>query len=464
MNTYRPMLAGDAKAPFSSPKWIFEIKWDGIRALSYVDEELSIRSRNVKELKDRFPELEELKELAERVVLDGEIIVMREGRVDFHAVAKRNQVTASKEIDLQRRTYPATYVVFDILERAGAPLTDKILTERKRVLKKSVKEGKHVVLSSYVEENGVAYFQAALQRGLEGIIAKKKDSRYVEGRSDSWLKIKKMKTCDCAIFGYTRGCGNRGKTFEALVLGLYDDKDPIYIGKVGTGFSQDDLEELMELFKELEVDNETIPSVDAPDMVMWLRPELVCEVGYHSVTRNVRLRISRFLGMRTDKSPKDCTLNQIISKDLGKYASMRDFSKTPEPPGGDKKEEGNIFVVQEHQARRLHYDLRLERNGVLKSWAVTKGPPEEPGIRRLAVEVEDHPLEYGWFEGTIPIREYGAGTVKIWDRGVYEPIAWDESKIEFLMQGTRLSGRYVLVRLKRSRKKDWLLLKAEDQR
>ena len=461
MNRYSPMLAGEAKAPFSSPDWIYEIKWDGIRALSYVDGELSIRSRNGKELKDRFPELEELRELAEGAVLDGEIIVMRAGMVDFQAVVKRNQVTAPKEIDRLRRTSPATYVVFDILERGGAPLIDRILIERRRVLEESVREGKHVVLSSYVEENGEAYFQAALQRGLEGIIAKKKDSRYVQGRSDNWLKIKKVKTCDCAIFGHTKGRGSRAETFGALILGLYEDSDPIYVGKVGTGFSQSDLEELMGLFKELEVDNETLPVVDAPDMVTWLRPELVCEVGYHSVTREVRLRMPRFLGMRTDKAPIDCTLDQIISKDLGEYASKRDFSMTPEPPGGDTRAVGNIFVVQEHYARRLHYDLRLERDGVLKSWAVPKGPPEKPGIRRLAVKVEDHPLEYGGFEGTILEGQYGAGTVRIWDRGVYEPIAWEEDKIEFLLQGARLSGRYVLVRLKRSGENGWLLLKAE---
>ena len=460
MNRYGPMLAGDAEAPFSSPDWIYEIKWDGIRALSYVDGDLSIRSRNGKELRDKFPELEELMDLAEGAVLDGEIIIMREGVVDFQAIAKRNQVTAPKEIDRLMRTPPSTYVVFDILERDGTPLTDRSLIERRSVLEESVREGKHVVLSSYVEEKGEDYFRAALQRGLEGIIAKKKDGRYVQGRSDNWLKIKRVKTCDCAIFGHTEGRGSRAETFGALVLGLYEEGNPIYIGKVGTGFSQSDLEELMGLFKELEMDNETLPGVDAPGMVTWLRPKLVCEVGYHSVTREVRLRMPRFLGMRTDKDPKDCALDQIISKDLREYADKRDFSKTTEPPGGDAKTVGNIFVVQEHHARSLHYDLRLERDGVLKSWAVPKGPPEKTGIRRLAVEVEDHPLEYGGFEGTIPEGQYGAGTVRIWDRGVYEPLAWGEDKIEFLLRGERLSGRYVLVRLKKAGEKDWLLLKA----
>jgi bifunctional non-homologous end joining protein LigD len=104
----------------------------------------------------------------------------------------------------------------------------------------------------------------------------------------------------------------------------------------------------------------------------------------------------------------------------------------------------------------------LEREGVLKSWAVPKGIPEEPDVKRLAVQTEDHPLAYGGFEGEIPKGQYGAGTVKIWDQGVYVAKLWETDKIEFLLQGKRLSGRYVLVRLKRGGEKNWLLLKARD--
>jgi bifunctional non-homologous end joining protein LigD len=125
--------------------------------------------------------------------------------------------------------------------------------------------------------------------------------------------------------------------------------------------------------------------------------------------------------------------------------------------------EGGAFVVHEHHARRLHYDFRLEREGVLKSWAVPKGLPEEPGEKRLAIEVEDHPLEYGEFEGTIPEGQYGAGTVKIWDKGSYEPIVWNENMIEIFVKGDRLHGRYVLTRFKKAGEKQWLILKAKDK-
>ena len=122
------------------------------------------------------------------------------------------------------------------------------------------------------------------------------------------------------------------------------------------------------------------------------------------------------------------------------------------------------FVVQEHHASRLHYDFRLERDGVLKSWAVPKGPSMNPSEKRLAIEVEDHELEYGGFEGIIPDGEYGSGAVLIWDSGTYEPTEWKDDEIQFELEGERLKGAFVLVRLKRSKKNnEWLLIKRRDE-
>jgi bifunctional non-homologous end joining protein LigD len=149
---------------------------------------------------------------------------------------------------------------------------------------------------------------------------------------------------------------------------------------------------------------------------------------------------------------------------LKEYELKRNFTQTSEPRPLVEKIQRSIFVVQEHRARRLHYDLRLERDGVLKSWAVPKAPPLEFGEKRLAVQTEDHPAEYARFEGTIPDGEYGAGTVKTWDKGSYEPIIWSEDKIEVIFQGERLKGRYILVRFKRAGEKDWLLFKVTVKR
>ena len=468
---YKPMLAKVAPDAFTDKNWIFEIKWDGFRAIAYVEKPFSLKSRNEKELKQNFPELEELTRLGSNIVVDGEIIVMHEGKPDFQTLLERGQAVSKGEIERQTRRAPVTYIVFDILEKEGKPLTKLPLMERKKILKDSLKEGDRVLLCDYIEEKGEAYFKLVLEKGLEGVVAKQKDSCYEEGlRTGSWLKIKKLKTCDCVIFGYTKGEQSRGKTFGALVLGLYDNGKPVYVGKVGTGFTEQMLGILIDKFEKIKTDVEPFRP-ESGDRVTWLEPKLVCEVAYQVATRDMRLRMARFKRLRDDKSPSECTIDQIMenkkmdntaSEKLSEYASKRHFQETPEPKGGEKKEEKLIFVVQEHHARALHWDLRLESGGVLKSWAIPKGMPQSTRERRLAVETEDHPLEYASFEGEIPKGQYGAGTVKITDKGHYESKFWDKDKIEFTLNGQQLKGRYILVRLKKADAKDWLLLKGKE--
>jgi len=470
---YKPMLAKVADKAFTDKDWIFEIKWDGFRAITYIDEALSVKSRNEKELKYSFPELAELTHLARNLVVDGEIVVMQAGKPDFQALLERGQAVSAREIERLSGETSATYIVFDVLEKDGKPLTRLPLMERKKILKDSLAEGKNVLISDFIEENGEAYYKLAVDKGLEGVMAKKKDSQYEEGlRSESWLKIKELKTCDCVIFGYRSGQKSREATFGSLVIGLYDSEGkPVYVGNVGTGFTEEMLRTLTDKFETLKTTSNPPFTVEMEEMVTWLEPELVCEVAYQVVTRDMRLRMPRFKRLRDDKAPLECTLNQIaankktdpsISKKLSSYASKRNFKETPEPRGSEDEGKKIIFVVQEHHARRLHYDLRLEKDGVLKSWAVPKGIPQSSGERRLAMQVEDHPYEYAGFEGTIPEGQYGAGTVKIWDKGTYEPKLWEDDKIEFTLNGQTLKGRYVLVRLKRAKEDNaWLLLKGK---
>jgi bifunctional non-homologous end joining protein LigD len=156
---------------------------------------------------------------------------------------------------------------------------------------------------------------------------------------------------------------------------------------------------------------------------------------------------------------------------LADYKAKRDFGKTPEPGPKRGKAKGNSFVIQKHAARRTHFDFRLEHDGVLKSWAVTKGPSLDPGQKRLAVMTEDHPLEYGGFEGVIPKGEYGGGPVMLWDEGTWEPIGDPEEglakgDLKFRLHGSRLKGDWVLVRMKKDRTggklENWLLIKKRD--
>jgi DNA ligase D-like protein (predicted ligase)/DNA ligase D-like protein (predicted 3'-phosphoesterase) len=463
MRKYEPMLAKAASKPFTSGDWIFEIKWDGVRAISYVGETLSIRSRNNVELVDKFPELMELKDLASNTILDGEIVVIRDRKSDFQILIERTKARLPGDIEFMSRRYPATYIVFDVLEKDGKPLISLPLIERKRLLVSYVKESPKVILSVFVEENGEAYYTAALEKGVEGIMAKKIDSTYEPGqRSGNWLKIKRLRSCDCVIFGYTKGEGARSASFGALILGLYDRGDPAYIGKVGSGFSDHEIMELLVSFESLITAKETLKGLEIAEEITWLEPKVVCEVEYQSVTVDGKLRLARFKRIRLDKTPFECTIDQIRQDKLDEYAKKRDFNVTPEPSGAQIQDEKRPFVIQEHHARRLHYDLRLEKDGVLKSWAVPKGVPEEAGEKRLAVQVEDHPIEYSKFEGTIPAGEYGAGTVTVWDRGNYQSKSWETDKIEFILHGKKLQGRYVLARFKKAGKNNWILLKARD--
>ena len=157
---------------------------------------------------------------------------------------------------------------------------------------------------------------------------------------------------------------------------------------------------------------------------------------------------------------------------LREYQRKREFTRTPEPAAKTAQKGGSSYVIQKHDASHLHYDFRLEMDGVLKSWAVPKGPSLDPAVKRLAVEVEDHPVAYGSFEGTIPEGEYGGGTVLLWDRGTWEPIGdaqkgYDDGKLKFILHGEKLRGKWMLLRTGRSgssSKPQWLLVKEHDEK
>ena len=210
---------------------------------------------------------------------------------------------------------PATYVIFDILEKDGKPLVDLPLMERKAILKESVKEGSHIIINDYVEEKGEQFYKAVLKHDLEGMVAKRKDSLYEQGlRTGSWLKVKNLKSCDCVIFGYSKGEGARESTFGALVVGLYDKEGkPVYVAHVGTGFTQQLLDSLMLEFKKIKT-NVAPFNVRGMETVTWLEPKLVCEVIYQVVTRDCKLRMPRLYRLRIDKEPRECTVDQIEGK------------------------------------------------------------------------------------------------------------------------------------------------------
>jgi bifunctional non-homologous end joining protein LigD len=187
---------------------------------------------------------------------------------------------------------------------------------------------------------------------------------------------------------------------------------------------------------------------------------------------------SRSKVARSTKAAKGSSRAAEPDTQLAEYRRKRDFGKTAEPEGGRAREVKKLqYVIQKHDASRLHYDLRLEQDGVMKSWAVPKGPSLDPAVKRLAMEVEDHPIEYNKFEGTIPQGEYGGGTVMVWDRGTYtyggtdlDPAeglrrGYQKGDLKFVLNGKRLKGSWVLVRMRRGQpgKPQWLLIKHRDE-
>ncbi len=312
----KPMLA-QISEPFDSKEFCFEIKYDGTRTIAYIDKEkkeVRFLNRRLKWFQSNYPELLNIYEnvKAKRVVLDGEIVVFKEGKPDFTALQTREHVGEKLRIKLLSEIMPATNIVFDILHLDGEDLINKPLIERKKILESVVKESERLILSSYIIGKGKELFEKVKEKKLEGIIAKKLNSTYQIGkRSEDWLKIKYLKTLDCVIAGFTKGSGWREKYFGALILGCYKDGKLIYLGRVGTGWEEKDLEEITKKLNEIK--SEKCPFEEKPKMpsdlvVTWVKPKLVCEVKYLEITKELQLRAPAFIRLRNDKEPEECIL------------------------------------------------------------------------------------------------------------------------------------------------------------
>ncbi|MGC8812230.1 MAG: non-homologous end-joining DNA ligase [Candidatus Aenigmatarchaeota archaeon] len=312
----KPMLAEISK-PFNSEEFCFEVKLDGTRTIAYIDKEkkeVRFLNRRLKWFQSNYPELQKIYENinANKVVIDGEIVVFKEGKPDFTALQTREHVDEKLRIKLLSEIMPATYVVFDILHLDGEDLIDKPLIERKKILEKVVKEDKRIMLSSYIIGRGEELFEKAREKGLEGIMAKRLDSKYEIGkRSKNWLKIKFLKTLDCVIVGYTKGEGWREKYFGALVLACFHKGKLKYVGRCGTGLDEKGYAELTEELKKLKIDRcplEEKPKLPSDLEVSWVEPKLICEVKFMEITKDLQLRAPAFVRLRNDKNLEDCIL------------------------------------------------------------------------------------------------------------------------------------------------------------
>ncbi len=311
----RPMLAKTGE-PFDSEDYVFEVKWDGLRTLVFKhDDRIELQNRNLRNVTSGFPELAELRKSvrAKSAIFDGEAVVLGErGTPNFGSLQKRFGIDDPKRASSLSKTIPVTYVAFDLLHLDGTDLISRPLLERKERLKSILTEGPHLLFGDHVETSGVRFFREASKKGFEGVIAKNRHSAYLLGaRGSLWIKIKGTRTQDCVIVGYTNGEGFRASTFGSLVVAAYGPDGMLrHMTNVGGGFDNEILVGLKARLAKLERKSPVpVGPVDAPSPVTWVRPELVCEVKYMSMTRDGKLRFPRFSRIRTDKSPKDCEIN-----------------------------------------------------------------------------------------------------------------------------------------------------------
>jgi bifunctional non-homologous end joining protein LigD len=307
----KPMLATLVNEPFDDPEWLYEIKWDGYRALGFVNNgETQLLSRNNKDFNEKYYPLKKvLDSWKMNVVIDGEILVLKENGVSNFGALQNWRSEADGELVLY---------IFDILWYEGKNLMDLPLAERQAIMRDVIPTGDdRIRLSQTFKANGNEFFEAAKKLELEGIMAKRASSTYSpDNRSKDWLKIKINKRQEVVIGGFTKNEGT-AKQFSSLLLGVYEDGNFQYVGKVGTGFSDKVQKEMMAMFKPLITDASPFgyePDVNKPSRfrpnppkakATWMKPELVCEVSFAEVTTDGVFRHPSFEGMRVDKKAKD---------------------------------------------------------------------------------------------------------------------------------------------------------------
>jgi bifunctional non-homologous end joining protein LigD len=363
-NDIQPMLATLADAPVDDPGWQYEIKWDGYRALGYVNKgTVDIKSRNLKSFNEKFyPVYEALKKWKINIIVDGEIVVVNDkGIPDFS--------------DLQGWRSEAdghlNYYLFDILWYDGMDLMGLPLTERRTILRSVIPKNSLIKISETFDASGSEFFALADKMGLEGIMAKKATSLYTPGlRTKEWLKIKTEKRQEAIICGYTKN-ENTSKHFSALLLGLYENGELQFIGPVGTGFSNDLQKEILKKLKPLIttkcpfriVPDYNKPSRFRPDPpkadVTWVKPSVVCEISYRELTRDGSIRHPSFKGLRTDKNAKDVIREKPVhTKDIIHEKKLSDKKMISSP--GEKERRSFLNPKDETQTRNVGgHDLKF---------------------------------------------------------------------------------------------------------
>jgi bifunctional non-homologous end joining protein LigD len=306
-----PMLARSGPLPRDEPKWGFEVKWDGIRAVAFLDHgHISLQGRNFTDFTPRYPEIRPLaRELgARRVILDGEVVAFdSEGRPSFERLQSRMHLASDAAVKRRMRDTPVTYVVFDLLYLDGHSTLPLAYEQRRELLEALELEGPSWRAPAYHRGEGSALLKATRELGIEGVVAKRLDSAYqLGGRTSSWVKVKNVEEQDVVIGGWTPGEGGRSSTLGALAAGVYEDGELTYAGKVGTGFTEKTLALVQSELKSRGRDTSPFEGRQPPKGTKFVEPELVARVELREWTRAGTMRAPSFKGLRDDMDPQDC--------------------------------------------------------------------------------------------------------------------------------------------------------------
>ncbi|HET9783108.1 MAG TPA: hypothetical protein VFR33_15170 [Candidatus Dormibacteraeota bacterium] len=324
----RPMQAASVEAPFSSPEYLFEVKWDGLRCLMFRDPDGTVRLQD-RGLTDITADVPEVVAAAKRVppgsVIDGELVATDgEGRPDYHRL--RERLAAGARL---RDEIPTAYLAFDALYLEDRPLMRQPILRRRARLAKTVEPGGHIFVPDHIDEDGVELFEACLERGLEGVVAKHRQSPYVPGqRSPFWLKVKAVKSDDFVVIGWTGE-----KPFDALVVGYHEDGRLLPCGTVGGGFDDDAMELLRHRLVELA---SAESSLDPPPIMLrpvrWVKPELVVSIRYSEWSPDGTLRFPIFNGVRPEVHPSEAVRHRprvVITGHVRPGSAAYDLTRFP---------------------------------------------------------------------------------------------------------------------------------------
>ncbi len=321
----RPMLATLVDEAFDDEQWLFEVKWDGYRALAFIDDgEVRLVSRNQNDLTEGYPELASLPDhvKARTAVIDGEIVALDEqGRSSFSLMQQRTGLRGegARKIRISRTDVPIAYYAFDLLYADGYSLARVDLEERKAMLERILAESESVRYSEHFVGKGKQLFEAAAAQQLEGIVAKRRRSCYEQKRSREWLKVKITQVQECVIGGYTDPKGSR-ENFGSLVLGLYDDKGRLtHVGNAGSGFTEKSHAEMWKRLEALQSAKSPFHGkIESTRKPHWVRPELVAQIKFTEWTHEgesgaIKMRAPVFQGLRSDKKPEECKMERVRS-------------------------------------------------------------------------------------------------------------------------------------------------------